>query len=396
MDQVKSTISKSVYIELELVLDIYSLVFCNVRFYLDTNFGIQIDNKDVATLYGKQLKQGVSDILILKLSDENLEQVSIDDHVANVIKIFEDSVMSLKPTVPSIHVINQLKKNENVWIKLFTYLEENINTMLEQTFSTIVNEMITIGKFLEGESIADDSVIVFGCLTYAKEFERMTETNKLTLINIPHPKEENNAEEFGVEIYRSLDKVPFENFDLPKIDPWFEGSLLRVELNKEFKTAELPFWRKTIPLEKIELSGRVVNGYKRGSKELGVPTANLEMCPDNIKKIENLLPGVYSGTVQFITAESNSEELAEKYGEGFMEKKLRTALSIGWNPSYDNSQRTIESYILDEFENDFYGEELKIEITNYIRAESNYSSLDHLIMAIHNDIETTKHNISVE
>lgn len=114
MDQVKSTISKSVYIELELVLDIYSLVFCNVRFYLDTNFGIQIDNKDVATLYGKQLKQGVSDILILKLSDENLEQVSIDDHVANVIKIFEDSVMSLKPTVPSIHVINQLKKNENV------------------------------------------------------------------------------------------------------------------------------------------------------------------------------------------------------------------------------------------------------------------------------------------
>ena len=120
------------------------------------------------------------------------------------------------------------------------------------------------------------------------------------------------------------------------------------------------------------------------------------MCPDNIKKIENLLPGVYSGTVQFITAESNSEELAEKYGEGFMEKKLRTALSIGWNPSYDNSQRTIESYILDEFENDFYGEELKIEITNYIRAESNYSSLDHLIMAIHNDIETTKHNISVE
>lgn len=100
--------------------------------------------------------------------------------------------------------------------------------------------------------------------------------------------------------------------------------------------------------------------------------------------------------MKFLSYESNRDELLEKFGENFTQVKLRTALSIGWNPSYDNSHRTIEAYILDEFENDFYGEELEIEMSHYIRAESNYSSLDHLIMAIHNDIETTKQTVAVE
>ena len=98
--------------------------------------------------------------------------------------------------------------------------------------------------------------------------------------------------------------------------------------------------------------------------------------------------------MQFLSYESNENELIDKYGDKYKNQKLRTALSIGWNPSYDNTQRTIEAYILEEFENDFYGEELRIEVTHYIRAESNYVALDHLIMAIHNDIETTKHTIS--
>mmetsp|Transcript_18447 Transcript_18447/g.18115 ORF Transcript_18447/g.18115 Transcript_18447/m.18115 type:complete len:142 (-) Transcript_18447:56-481(-) len=140
----------------------------------------------------------------------------------------------------------------------------------------------------------------------------------------------------------------------------------------------------------------VVNGFKRGSKELGVPTANLDLSSENMSKISHLLPGVYSGTVEFITYETNKDELLEKFGENFASVKLRTAISIGWNPSYDNSHRTIEAYILEEFDNDFYGESLKINLTHYIRAESNYSSLDHLIMAIHNDIETTKHIVSIE
>jgi FAD synthase len=44
----------------------------------------------------------------------------------------------------------------------------------------------------------------------------------------------------------------------------------------------------------IEISGKVVEGFKRGSKQLGVPTANIEMTTENISLTAALVPGVYS------------------------------------------------------------------------------------------------------
>lgn len=108
------------------------------------------------------------------------------------------------------------------------------------------------------------------------EFENLSHEKKVNIVHVRHPKDEEGLT-LELESYKNLDSIPFENYGFPKLSPCYEGSLMRVELNREFKTAELPFWKATIPLEKIELHGRVVNGYKRGSKELGVPTANLEM-----------------------------------------------------------------------------------------------------------------------
>ena len=151
-------------------------------------------------------------------------------------------------------------------------------------------------------------------------------------------------------------------------------------------TPELEFWGKTISLKDIKLTGKIVHGFQRGSKQLGVPTCNIEMTQENIEKINQLLPGVYAGTAQFIE-NTGKTEAACKVDTSQIYK---TAISIGWNPTYDCVERTIEAYLLEEFSSDFYDEQMTIEITNFIRAESNYSSLDHLIMAIHNDIETTK------
>ena len=44
----------------------------------------------------------------------------------------------------------------------------------------------------------------------------------------------------------------------------------------------------------IFATGKVEQGYGRGSKKLGFPTANLPQFDDCIRK-ENLLPGVYFG-----------------------------------------------------------------------------------------------------
>jgi riboflavin kinase len=53
-------------------------------------------------------------------------------------------------------------------------------------------------------------------------------------------------------------------------------------------------WGSQIPVPDFLLSGKVVRGFGRGSKQLGVPTANLEMTDENKEKTKSLIPGVYS------------------------------------------------------------------------------------------------------
>jgi len=43
----------------------------------------------------------------------------------------------------------------------------------------------------------------------------------------------------------------------------------------------------------LVLEGKVVAGFQRGSKLLGVPTANLEMTDINAAKTAKMVPGVY-------------------------------------------------------------------------------------------------------
>lgn len=82
----------------------------------------------------------------------------------------------------------------------------------------------------------------------------------------------------------------------------------------------------------MELRGKVVGGFKRGSKQLGIPTANIEMTDENITKTKELIPGVYIGH-------------ALLNGKVYL-----TAASIGWNPVYDNNFKTIEAFLLETFE----------------------------------------------
>lgn len=60
-------------------------------------------------------------------------------------------------------------------------------------------------------------------------------------------------------------------------------------------------------------------------------------------------------------------------------------MSIGWNPYFNNSKKTIEPWLLHEFKEDFYGEELRLVVVGYIRPEANFPSLESLIERIHED-----------
>lgn len=121
--------------------------------------------------------------------------------------------------------------------------------------------------------------------------------------------------------------------------------------------------------------GIVVKGFGRGSKELGCPTANFP-----VEVVNNLPPEVETG-VYFGFAQVNMGEIYEM------------VMSIGWNPFYQNSTKSMETHILHEYENDFYGQELRVVILGYLRPEKNFSSLNELIEAIKNDILQAKNEL---
>jgi len=128
----------------------------------------------------------------------------------------------------------------------------------------------------------------------------------------------------------------------------------------------------------LEMRGTVIHGFGRGSKTLGIPTANLKPAELGPVMEKVTKAGVYFGW-------------AGLNGKG----PYRMVMSIGWNPHFKNKERTVEPHLLHDFgEDDFYGEQLSLKVTGYLRPEKSYDSLEALIAAIHSDIEKTKLELS--
>lgn len=68
----------------------------------------------------------------------------------------------------------------------------------------------------------------------------------------------------------------------------------------------------------------------------------------------------------------------------------KMVLSIGWNPFYNNKEKSVETHMLHEFNCDLYGQFLKICIVGYLRPERSFDSLESLIAAIQDDIAKAK------
>ncbi|KAJ6938083.1 hypothetical protein NC651_004699 [Populus alba x Populus x berolinensis] len=154
------------------------------------------------------------------------------------------------------------------------------------------------------------------------------------------------------EVINSLLDLQPELWGLPPFEDWMEG---------------------TLPIKPWHIGGPVVKGFGRGSKVLGIPTGMyLPMSNLSTKGYSALLSEHPSG-VYFGWAGLSSQGL------------YKMVMSIGWNPYFNNTEKTIEPWLLHEFDGDFYGEELRLVIVGYIRPEANFSSLESLIAKIHED-----------
>jgi len=112
-----------------------------------------------------------------------------------------------------------------------------------------------------------------------------------------------------------------------------------------------------------QVSGKVIEGFRRGGPLLGIPTANLKL-------VDELFPkeGVYAVWV----------EVGEEIYEG--------VANIGYNPTFGNNVLSVETHILD-FSRDIYGEKIRVHFVDRIRDERRFSSVEELKTQILKDID---------
>lgn len=112
------------------------------------------------------------------------------------------------------------------------------------------------------------------------------------------------------------------------------------------------------------IKGKVIHGFKIGAKELGFPTANIELSFKYIVPEE----GVY---------------ITYCY---YKDEKYLSLTSIGTNPTVtDNREIKIEVYIIN-FDKYIYGENISIEFIKKLRNQIKFDTKDALIKQMNEDL----------
>jgi riboflavin kinase/FMN adenylyltransferase len=110
--------------------------------------------------------------------------------------------------------------------------------------------------------------------------------------------------------------------------------------------------------------GEVVEGDRRGGRELGFPTANL--VPDDSLVVPG--HGVYAGFANGAPA----------------------AINVGVRPMFETGRGLlIEAHLID-FDGDLYGQQLRVAFIERLRGEQRFGSVDDLIAQIRRDVEEAR------
>ncbi|KAL8664869.1 MAG: hypothetical protein Q9202_002731 [Teloschistes flavicans] len=160
----------------------------------------------------------------------------------------------------------------------------------------------------------------------------------------------------------------------------------------------------------IRLSGPIVQGFGRGSRELGIPTANIPIAGLSVGGHEGVESGVYYGWAGLNVTEEGEiissggrgdvdgkgERVVEEGKNGEKGMVYPMVMSIGWNPFYKNTVRSVEVHLLHTFPHDFYSARMNLLILGHIRPEYDYVSKDSLIDDINIDIEVARASLRRE
>ena len=120
------------------------------------------------------------------------------------------------------------------------------------------------------------------------------------------------------------------------------------------------------------VDGVVVRGDRRG-RAMGYPTANVETPPFTAVPAD----GVYAG------------RLVRRTSTGASGDAHPAAISVGTNPTFQGSRRTVEAFLLD-FDGDLYGEHVGVEFVSRLRGMEAFPDVESLVQAMDQDVADTR------
>jgi riboflavin kinase/FMN adenylyltransferase len=116
-----------------------------------------------------------------------------------------------------------------------------------------------------------------------------------------------------------------------------------------------------------QVEGTVVRGAQRG-RELGFPTANVATLPHTAIPAD----GVYAG---WLTVD---------------QERMPAAISVGTNPTFDGTERTVEAYAIDRVGLDLYGMHAAVEFFAYLRGMEKFDTIDALLDRMADDVKRAR------
>jgi riboflavin kinase/FMN adenylyltransferase len=116
------------------------------------------------------------------------------------------------------------------------------------------------------------------------------------------------------------------------------------------------------------VDGVVVPGERRG-RQLGWPTANVDVDGGALPP-----DGVYAGLVTVAGLDGGP---------------FPAAVSVGSNPTFAGTSRTVEAYLLD-FDGDLYGRRVRVEARARLRDTMAFGSVVDLLVAVEDDVARTR------
>lgn len=284
--------------------------------------------------------------------------LTTEEFISDINPLFSDRWCNVKALPGANRLIKHLKSHGVPMALASNSARSSVDTKLsshqgwKESFSVIIGgDEVKMGKpspeiFLEAAKRLNFDASE--CLVIEDSLPGVTagKAAGMEVVAVPSIPKQSHLYSSADEVINSLLDLQLEKWGLPQFHDWIEG---------------------TLPVEPWYIGGPVIKGYGRGSKVLGIPTANLstESCSSVLSEYPS---GVYFGWAHLST-----------WGT------YKMVMSVGWNPYFDNTEKTIEPWLLHDFHEDFYGEELRLAIVGYIRPEKNFPSLESLIERIHED-----------